>query len=81
MSKKIAIAIDAMGGDNSPDKTIKGIKLFLEKNTKNNDFVLNIFGKDLYGKTWIFSSDNLLQIGKNCNFAISFFTSTVFDNF
>ena len=46
MSKKIAIAIDAMGGDNSPDKTIKGIKLFLEKNTKNNDFILNIFGKE-----------------------------------
>ena len=46
MSKKIAIAIDAMGGDNSPDKTIKGIKLFLEKNKKNNDFILNIFGKE-----------------------------------
>ena len=46
MSKKIAISIDAMGGDNSPDKTIKGIKLFLEKNKKNNDFILNIFGKE-----------------------------------
>ena len=46
MTKKIAIAIDAMGGDNSPDKTIKGIKLFLEKNKKNNDFILNIFGKE-----------------------------------
>ena len=32
MSKKISIAIDAMGGDNAPDKTIKGIKLFLDKN-------------------------------------------------
>ena len=41
---KISIAIDAMGGDNSPDKTIKGIKLFLDKNKKNKDFVLNIFG-------------------------------------
>ena len=28
---KISIAIDAMGGDNSPDKTIEGIKIFLEK--------------------------------------------------
>tara|TARA_E500000178_G_C17021143_1_gene755669 strand:+ start:1346 stop:2383 length:1038 start_codon:yes stop_codon:yes gene_type:complete len=46
MSKKIEIAIDAMGGDSSPDKTIKGIKLFLEKNKKNNDFILNIFGKE-----------------------------------
>ena len=46
MSKKISIAIDAMGGDNSPNKTIEGIKLFLEKNEKNNDFILNIFGKE-----------------------------------
>ncbi len=45
MSKKISIAIDAMGGDNSPDKTIKGIKLFLEKNKNEQDFILNIFGK------------------------------------
>ena len=27
MSKKISIAIDAMGGDNSPDKTVEGIKI------------------------------------------------------
>tara|TARA_A100001015_G_C14899967_1_gene676026 strand:+ start:1 stop:1041 length:1041 start_codon:yes stop_codon:yes gene_type:complete len=45
MSKKISIAIDAMGGDNSPDKTIEGVKLFLDKNKLNNDFILNIFGK------------------------------------
>ncbi len=31
MLKKISIAIDAMGGDNSPDKTIDGINLFLKK--------------------------------------------------
>ena len=46
MSKKISIAIDAMGGDNSPDKTIEGIKIFLEKNKFKNDFNLNIFGKE-----------------------------------
>jgi len=46
MSKKISIAIDAMGGDNSPDKTIRGIKLFLDKNKFNKDFILNIFGKE-----------------------------------
>ena len=46
MSKKIAIAIDAMGGDNSPDKIIEGIKFFLEKNKSNNDFILNVFGKE-----------------------------------
>ena len=46
MSKKISIAIDAMGGENSPDKTIEGIKIFLENNKSKNDFVLNIFGKE-----------------------------------
>ena len=44
---KISIAVDAMGGDNSPDKIIKGIKIFLNKNSQNKDFVLNIFGKKL----------------------------------
>ena len=45
MSKKISIAIDAMGGDNSPNKTIHGIKIFLEKNKSQKDFILNVFGK------------------------------------
>ena len=47
MSKKISIAIDAMGGDNSPDKTIEGVKLFIEKNNLKDDFILNIS----YGST------------------------------
>jgi len=46
MTKKISIAIDAMGGDNSPDKTIEGIKIFLDKNKSKNDFLLNVFGKE-----------------------------------
>tara|TARA_Y200000002_G_scaffold374974_1_gene376519 strand:+ start:261 stop:1280 length:1020 start_codon:yes stop_codon:yes gene_type:complete len=45
MSKIISIAIDAMGGDNSPDKTIEGIKFFIDNN-KNKDYLLNIFGKE-----------------------------------
>ena len=45
MLKKISIAIDAMGGDNAPNKTIEGVKIFLDKNYKNDDFILNIFGK------------------------------------
>ena len=44
MNKKIAIAIDAMGGDNSPDKTINGLKLFLDLNFKEDDFIINLFG-------------------------------------
>ena len=47
MIKKITIAIDAMGGDNSPDKTIEGISIFLKKNKNNNDFILNIFGDQI----------------------------------
>ena len=46
MEKKITIAIDAMGGDNSPYKTINGVYLFLKKNKKNNDFLLNLFGDE-----------------------------------
>ena len=44
MNKKITIAIDAMGGENSPDKTIHGVKLFLDKNKSNDDFFLKLFG-------------------------------------
>ena len=51
MNKKITIAIDAMGGENSPDKILKGIKIFLEKNKNNDDFVLKLYGnKDLIEK-------------------------------
>ena len=50
MSKIISIAIDAMGGDNSPDKTIEGIKFFLDNN-KKKDYLLNIFGKEQEIKT------------------------------
>jgi phosphate acyltransferase len=46
MTKKITIAIDAMGGDNSPDKTIEGVKFFLKDKRKKNDFLLNLFGDE-----------------------------------
>ena len=46
MSKKISIAIDAMGGDNSPDKTIEGVKFFIDEYKNNEDFILNLFGKE-----------------------------------
>ena len=44
MNKKISIAIDAMGGENAPEKTLKGVSLFLNKNKNKNDFILNLFG-------------------------------------
>ena len=46
MLKKITIAIDAMGGDNSPDKVINGVYLFLKKNNNKKDFVINLFGDE-----------------------------------
>jgi glycerol-3-phosphate acyltransferase PlsX len=46
MLKKISIAIDAMGGENSPDKIIEGVSFFIKKNNSKNDFILNIFGKE-----------------------------------
>ena len=39
MSNPITIAIDAMGGENSPKKVIEGIEIFL-KNEKNINFLL-----------------------------------------
>ena len=44
MTNKITIAIDAMGGDNSPAKTIQGVHYFLEKNKSNNDYLIHLYG-------------------------------------
>ena len=41
MTKKITIAIDAMGGENAPKKNIEGLNIFLKKNIKN-DFYYSI---------------------------------------
>ena len=73
MSKKISIAIDAMGGDNSPNKTIAGIKIFLDKYKTKDDFILNIFGKEKEIKNIVnkykISSDQINII--NSNFVVS----------
>tara|TARA_Y100000591_G_scaffold179490_1_gene154994 strand:+ start:7985 stop:9025 length:1041 start_codon:yes stop_codon:yes gene_type:complete len=44
MNKKITIAIDAMGGENAPAKTIEGVNLFLKNYNSKDDFILNLFG-------------------------------------
>ncbi len=46
MDKKITIAIDAMGGENSPDKIIKAVGLFEKKNKSKSDYILNLFGDE-----------------------------------
>ena len=45
MNKKITIAIDAMGGENSPDKIINAVSLFVKKNNSREDYILNLFGE------------------------------------
>ena len=45
MKQTIKIAVDAMGGEKSPAKVLKGIKIHKDK---SNDVFYNIFGdKDL----------------------------------
>ena len=43
MTEKIKIAVDAMGGENSPKKVVDGI---LENYKSNKDIIYNIFGDD-----------------------------------
>ena len=45
MEQKITIAIDAMGGENSPQKSIEGISIFCKNNVKSNDFFFNLYGR------------------------------------
>ncbi len=63
MKKKITIAIDAMGGDNSPKKTVKGLIFFLKKNKSKKDFLIKLFGnKSKIEKEFLenkISSDNV----------------------
>ena len=49
MNEKIIIAIDAMGGENSPAKNIDGISIFIKKKEKEkkDDFFFNIYGNEL----------------------------------
>ncbi len=60
MSRKINIAIDAMGGENSPNKIIDGIEMSL-KNNKENFFYL-------YGKKELLENEikKRSMIEKNC---------------
>ena len=44
MTKKITIAIDAMGGENAPKKNIEGLNIFLKKNKSENDFFIELYG-------------------------------------
>ena len=47
MSKKITIAIDAMGGEDAPDKTIHGVSYFINNYKNQDDFLINLFGDEI----------------------------------
>ena len=46
MDNKIIIAIDAMGGEKAPQKTIEGLSIFIEKNNKKSDFFFYLYGDE-----------------------------------
>jgi len=46
MSDKITIAIDAMGGENAPNKNIEGLSIFFKKNKVKKDFFFNLYGNE-----------------------------------
>ena len=45
-NKKIKISIDLMGGDNSPNKTLEGIDLFVKRYKHANDYFFYLFGDE-----------------------------------
>ena len=46
MLDKVKISIDVMGGDNSPDKTLEGLNLFIKRNQNINDYIFYLFGDE-----------------------------------
>jgi len=66
MSEKIKIAIDAMGGENSPKKIIEGIEISLKKNTDNFFY---LYGKKDSLEREIFKKKHLSKYCEiiNCN--------------
>jgi len=43
-NKQLKISIDLMGGDNSPDKTLEGIDLFVKRYKSKDDYFFYLFG-------------------------------------
>ena len=60
MSKKITIAIDAMGGENAPSKNISGLKIFLDKNNSKDDFIIKLYGDENAIKSEL-KKNNIIQ--------------------
>ena len=70
---QVVIAIDAMGGENSPYKVLKGVEIFLQKE-KNTKIIL--FGDDLL------INQNIKKHNLNIfNFIFIIFTNILFFKF
>ena len=46
MKDKITIAIDAMGGENAPDKNIQGLCMFIKEKKYHKDCFFNLYGNE-----------------------------------
>ncbi len=46
MTKQVKIAIDIMGGENSPNKNLEGINFFIKRNKNINDCEFYLFGDE-----------------------------------
>lgn len=46
MNKIITIAIDAMGGENAPEKNIEGLSIFIKKNLVVKDYLFYLYGDE-----------------------------------
>ena len=44
LDKKFKISVDLMGGDNSPNKTLEGIDIFVKRYKRVNDYFFYLFG-------------------------------------
>ena len=56
LNKKVKIAIDAMGGENSPEKIIKGIEISLKSNQENFFYLYgkkNLLEKEIFKRKFI----------------------------
>tara|TARA_A100001015_G_scaffold244556_1_gene280096 strand:- start:221 stop:646 length:426 start_codon:yes stop_codon:yes gene_type:complete len=46
MAEKVKIAIDLMGGENSPKKNLEGIDLFVKRYSNINDYIFYLYGDE-----------------------------------
>jgi len=64
MNEKVKIAVDAMGGENSPKKIIEGINISLKKNNKNYFYIVgneDLINKEIKNNTLIKNNSEIIH--------------------